>query len=532
MIMISDEIKYQLVAQDRGTGDLGEVGSCEEINSTCDWSEKGTDAASYGTSTVIGCTYISSDANDPLVITNASTTTLSITGEYGLATFNQVSYKFKDINPPYELFTGSGWPPPFKTRPPTDNPDLPNYHMYELIEDPRTNRDVTTVVEFLIEFDFSSIATPPALDIATSDTYNLYVDTVNEKAYRKDRISFVHTVRNYSFIKFKTELLASLSGELIGKTVLPDAPVVEDPVVEDPVPSEGAIYVPTGYSYVWGDLFNADELDATNWFVGMRDPDTGDLVPGAGGDYLLNNKYSGYVTEEDSFVEDGSLILRNQKRSYTGTSPAGNYAYTSGWVTSMHRRRFNKGYIEVRAKFPSGDKVWPAIWMVAEDLVWGPEWDLWEYFGYRSDVGYDNMGMHLMTGYQQHGNMWPNQDAMLWDDEWIKPFDTNYDAEAWHIYGWEWTDTYAQWSIDGNVVHTLLKSQTRNPSAWPNEEMYIILNNGVRTASPDTTTTWPNTLEIDYIEVYQKPPDINYFGAENGDILTAENSDSIILEQV
>jgi len=213
------------------------------------------------------------------------------------------------------------------------------------------------------------------------------------------------------------------------------------------------------------------------------------------------------VTEEDSYVEDGALILRNQKRSYTGTSPAGSYEYTSGWVTSMHRGHINKGYIEVRAKFPTGDKVWPAIWLVSEDLIWGPEWDVWEYFGYNSaaGAGYDSMGMHLMTGYEQAGNLWPNQDPQRWDDTWLRPFDATYDAEAWHIFGWEWTDTYARWWIDGKVVHTLLKSETIDPSAWPDEEMYIILNNGVRTASPDDTTTWPNTLEIDYIEVYQQP---------------------------
>ena len=215
MIMISDEIKNQLIAQDRGTGDLGEVESCSEINSTCNWLEKDTDAASYGTSTVIACTYISSDANDPLIITNASTTTLSITGEYGIATFNQLSYKFKDIETG-ESLTGSSWPP-------TDPRVI---YMYELIEDPRANRDVTTVVEFLIEFDFSSIGTPPTSIAPTAITYNLYVDTVNQKAYRKDRISFIHGVRNYCFKKLKTELSATLSGELLGEPV-PDAPATD-----------------------------------------------------------------------------------------------------------------------------------------------------------------------------------------------------------------------------------------------------------------------------------------------------------------
>ena len=227
--MISDEIKNQLVAQDRGTGDLGLVGSCESARAICTWSEQNTDAANYGTSTVVDIAHISTDVNDPSIETQVVGNSLFVLGEYGLATFDDISYKFNDINPPYESFTGSGWPPPFESRPPEDNPDLPNYHVYELIEDSRTNRDVTRVVEFLIEFDFSSIGTPPVSDTATSDpiTYNLYVDTANQKAYRKDRISFAHTVRNYSFRKFTTELEAVTSGEPV---IIPERPEWSPPL--------------------------------------------------------------------------------------------------------------------------------------------------------------------------------------------------------------------------------------------------------------------------------------------------------------
>ena len=177
-----------------------------------------------------------------------------------------------------------------------------------------------------------------------------------------------------------------------------------------------------------GDDFEEPFIDTDKWVVAsLRDPVSGDLVPGAAGNHILNNKYAGYVTPEDSFTEDGSLVLLNQKRSYRGTSPAGNYSYTSGWIMSMHRGYFNKGYVEARAKFPSGDKVWPAIWLIAEDLKWGPEWDLWEYFGYRGDVGYDNMGMHLMTGNWQSPN---------WDADWLASYDalvvaTDHEAFPW-----------------------------------------------------------------------------------------------------
>jgi hypothetical protein len=91
----------------------------------------------------------------------------------------------------------------------------------------------------------------------------------------------------------------------------------------------------------------------------------------------------------------------------------------------MQKVNFNRGYIEVRAKFPSGVQVWPAIWLVSEDLIWGPEWDIWEYFGYRDSInGYDAMGMHLMAGYEQAGSMWPNQDPQFWDMAWIDSYDS------------------------------------------------------------------------------------------------------------
>ena len=201
-------------------------------------------------------------------------------------------------------------------------------------------------------------------------------------------------------------------------------------------------FVPDGYTKTWEDHFDGTEINTAHWTVGsLRDPETGDIVPGADGDHLLKTKYSGYVTIEDSYLEDGALVLRNQKRSFTGTSPAGNYSYTSGWVMSMHKVYFNKGYIEMRAQFPSGDKVWPALWLIAEDLVWGPEWDMFEYFG-KNTVGEDVMGMHLLV------DEWPNQ---KWDTGYIYNFDATYGCEVWHVFGFEWPEEFAVWSVDGEI---------------------------------------------------------------------------------
>ena len=106
----------------------------------------------------------------------------------------------------------------------------------------------------------------------------------------------------------------------------------------------------------WEDDFEGAEINTTNWVVAsLRDPVSGDHL--GTGDHLLGYQYAGYITEEDTYVEDGSLVLRNQKRSYQGTSPQGEFDYTTGHVMSMHRVSFNKGYVEIRAQFPTGDKV-------------------------------------------------------------------------------------------------------------------------------------------------------------------------------
>jgi len=260
-----------------------------------------------------------------------------------------------------------------------------------------------------------------------------------------------------------------------------------------------AVFAPVGYSKVWEDQFDGTSIKTTNWTVGsLRDASSGHIVPGAKGAHLLNTQYDGYITPEDCYIENGALVLRNQKRTVQGTDPVGTFNYTSGWVMSMHKVKFNKGYVEMRVKFPKGEKVWPALWLIPENLSWPPEWDMWEYFGNRNDPGVpkDVMGMFLATGKTWHWR------AVNWYGNYINKFNATYGDETYHTYGFEWTATDARWYIDGNLVQTILAKDTQ---FYPNTDFYIVLNNATRTVSPDVNTVWPNYLIIDYIEIYQKP---------------------------
>lgn len=250
--------------------------------------------------------------------------------------------------------------------------------------------------------------------------------------------------------------------------------------------------IPKDYSLVFRDDFDQPTLNTDNWTIGLIDPETGDIVPGAKGQYLLNFGYAGYITEEDTYVRDGYLHLLNHKRTIQGIDPGNKFKYTSGWVMSMHKVYANKGYWEMRAKFPKGDAVWPAFWLISEELVWGPEWDMFEYFGSRRPLGLDLMGMHLCY------DAFPSE---KWSSHWIRKFDETYDNEEWHIYGFEWTEDKAVWRIDGKIVRTLINEIG---DLWPDEDMYMVINNGVRTASSDKDTVYPNDFVIDYVAYYSK----------------------------
>ena len=80
--------------------------------------------------------------------------------------------------------------------------------------------------------------------------------------------------------------------------------------------STSTVYVPPGYTIVWEDQFDAATINKENWISGTLRGPTGDLVPGAAGDHLLNAQYAGYVTAEDSYIDDGALMLRNVKDAW------------------------------------------------------------------------------------------------------------------------------------------------------------------------------------------------------------------------
>ena len=208
---ISEENKAKLAINDRGIAfplkldsppnspsegrKVDEVGSFNTVTSAESelvWAPKETDAATLGTPNVIGVGPISADIIDSELIITIHPQTVRLSGRYGFDTFHNITYSFKvpttNDSPQSSVVTKTGFPIVL-------DPNLKN--LMSCAIDPRETRDVNYTVDFIVEFDYSSL-TPPSTVTNSDGTYQLYVDSAAEKAYRKDRFVFNQTIRNFT----------------------------------------------------------------------------------------------------------------------------------------------------------------------------------------------------------------------------------------------------------------------------------------------------------------------------------------------
>ena len=267
---------------------------------------------------------------------------------------------------------------------------------------------------------------------------------------------------------------------------------------------EEDLIAPDGYQLLVRDEF--ESFDSTHWSKGLKN-DVDEQIrmmwnQHTGGENLLNDNYAGYILDENTFVENGYLFLQNRKETVQGIDPVGTFDYTTGWINSLHKINFNgtqKGiYLEVKAKFPIGDKVWPAIWLIddSENRTWPPEIDIWEYFGkFFNTNRKDEMYMRYIYG------TWNNKED---HSSVIEDFQTIYNASnQWHIYGFYWTDSTMNWYIDQDLVHTKTNGVEVPSDDWPDKPMCLVINNGLLNVVDEGNTIFPNTLLLDYVRIFE-----------------------------
>lgn len=240
--------------------------------------------------------------------------------------------------------------------------------------------------------------------------------------------------------------------------------------------------VVTKTQLVMSDEFNVD---------GAPNPTLWSYDIGTGSNGWGNNELQYYTNRSQNIVvEDGLLKITALKESYLGSS------YTSAKI--LTKGKFDKKYgrIEARIKLPWGKGLWPAFWMLgsnSETVAWPQcgEIDIMEYLGSNPTTvlgtvhgpGYSG-GSAITKSYSLTNNRFDND---------------------FHVFGIEWDENYINYYVDDVLYNQITPEDV--PGEWVyNQSFYIILNmavGGNLPGSPNSETTFPQTMLVDYIRIYE-----------------------------
>ena len=246
--------------------------------------------------------------------------------------------------------------------------------------------------------------------------------------------------------------------------------------------SPGGGDVDDGYVYtnlVWEDDFNtAGAPDSTKW---TYDLGTTDIFGNVG---WGNQEAQSYTDNaENVIVENGSLKITAKKEGGD---------YTSARIKTQGLYDFTYGRVEVRAKLPSAQGTWPAIWMLGSNhptVGWpsSGEVDIMEQRG--NDKSYVEGTCHW---YNTAGA----NNASYGENTPIENPSTEF-----HLYTLEWTEDAIKIFLD-DVQYYELPNSVDLPF---NGNFYLILNvamGGTNGGNIDPAFT-EDTMEIDYVKVFQ-----------------------------
>ncbi len=227
------------------------------------------------------------------------------------------------------------------------------------------------------------------------------------------------------------------------------------------------------YALVWQDEFNGTTLDTLKWNY---------EVNGNGGG---NNELQYYTNSlNNCYVKGGSLVIKAIKKNYKGK------LYTSARINTGNKGDWKYGKFEIRAKLPIGQGLWPAIWMLPTDWVYGG-WPLSGEIDIMEELGQEPGKIY---GTVHYGNPPREQGGNITL--------TNSDvSKDFHVYSIEWNYARIRFFVDSINYYT---AYVRKPFDQRFHFVFNVAVGGNWPGSHDSSTIFPQQLVVDYVRVYQK----------------------------
>jgi len=237
-----------------------------------------------------------------------------------------------------------------------------------------------------------------------------------------------------------------------------------------------------GLTLVWNNEFTGTTLDANAWNYEIGNAN------GWG-----NNELEYYTNStKNVFVSNGNLIIEARKESISG------FNYSSARLTTQNKKSFTYGRVDMRAKLPKGKGIWPALWMLGNNISsagWpaSGEIDIMELLGQEITKSYGTL--HYGASFATHGSK---------GNSYTLSSSSFYDQ--FHVFSMDWIQDQVKLYVDNNLYLTVNKTDLGSAPYPFNAPFFFIFNiavGGNWPGSPDATTTFPQRMIVDYIRVFQ-----------------------------
>lgn len=255
----------------------------------------------------------------------------------------------------------------------------------------------------------------------------------------------------------------------------------------------------TKETLVWSDEFNGATApsapDSQNW--------TYDSGAGGWGNQELETYCAyGSATGPCDPKNPNAYVGADGYLHIVARNPASG-VYTSARLKSQGLQSFQYGRIEARIQMPEGQGMWPAFWMLGDDIDTDPwpacgEMDIMESVGSTPSVNHGSIHGTGFTG-SAIGSAYELPNGQKFGD-------------GFHTFGIVWSPKLIKFYVDSptNVYATYTPANLPQGAVWPFDagKFFFILNTAVGGAwpgSPDKTTVFPQQMLVDYVRVYAEP---------------------------
>jgi len=246
-----------------------------------------------------------------------------------------------------------------------------------------------------------------------------------------------------------------------------------------------------GWTLTWGDEFNGangSALDDAKW------------VRETGGNGWGNDELEYYTDRtQNAFMRDGNLVIHVEKEKFAGKDGVSR-DYTSARLKTQGKFTQAYGRFEARLKIPRGQGIWPAFWMLGDDIETA-QWPTCGEIDIMENIGKEPALVHGTI----HGPGYSGDKGI--GAPYALPNNERF-ADDFHVYAVEWEPKALRFYVDGHLYETRTPDDLPKGAKWVYDHPFFILLNvavgGGWPGNPDASSSFPQEMLVDYVRVYQR----------------------------